>query len=61
MLELSQVRISWFIVFIVLGVLACSLLDKIEILSRRQNATRPQCIITSRAQERGRLTRLARV
>ncbi|MFZ8808533.1 MAG: hypothetical protein ACO2PN_10575 [Pyrobaculum sp.] len=45
MLELSQVRISWFIVFIVLGVLACSLLDRIEILSRRQNATRPQCII----------------
>ncbi len=45
MLELSQVRIGWFIVFIVLGVLARSLLDKIEILSRRQNATRPQCII----------------
>ena len=45
MLELSQVRISWFIVFIVLGVLACSLLDRIEILSRGQNATRPQCII----------------
>jgi hypothetical protein len=30
---------------IVLGVLACSLLDRIEILSRQQNATRPQCII----------------
>jgi len=44
-LELSQVRISRFIVFIVLGALACSLLDKIEILSGRQNATRPQCIV----------------
>ena len=53
MLELSQIRISWFIVFIVLGILACSLQDRIEILSRRQNATRPQCIINIPPELRG--------